>query len=153
MNKKFEYKITPLLWALFALGLLAAGACIYLNVTRFLALLKAEDAGTYNYLGSLLSALIGVVAFVFLIPAIFASAYVITDTHLISKWGLVKNKYDVKEITRITHFRVSDKLVIFFKDESYTTINIDKAKFEEFIDSLKQANKDIFYQLNTEDKG
>ena len=45
MNQKFEYKLTPILWTLFIAGLIAAGVCVYLNITRFIALLSAEDAG------------------------------------------------------------------------------------------------------------
>ena len=153
MNQKFEYKLTPILWTLFIAGLIAAGVCVYLNITRFIALLSAEDAGTYNFIGALLSAAIGLAAFVFIIPAMFASNYIVTKDHLISKWGLVKNKYEVKEITRVTHFRVTNKLVVFFEDESYTTINIMPEKYEEFIDALKNANKKIFYQLDSENKG
>ena len=44
MNQKFEYKLTPILWTLFIAGLIAAGVCVYLNITRFIALLSAEDA-------------------------------------------------------------------------------------------------------------
>ena len=153
MNKKFEYKLTKVLWALFIIGLIAAGVCVYLNLTRFITLLSADNVSSYSYIGSLISALIGLSAFVFIIPAMLSSAYVITDKHLITKWGLVKNKYEVKDITRITHFRLTNKLVVFFEDESYTTINVAPEKYEEFIDTLKSVNNKIFYQLNTEDKG
>lgn len=153
MKKKFEYKLTPLLWILFIAGLVLAGACVYYNVTRFLSLLKATDAGTFNYMGALLSAVIGLCAFVFIIPAMISSEYIVEEKYLISKWGLIKNKYEIKDITTVTHFRVTNKLVVYFTDESYTVINIDPKEFDAFVDALKENNKKIFFSLDTENKG
>lgn len=153
MNYKFKYKLTPVLWVLFILGLVIAGGCIYLNVSRFINLLGAPDTSSYNFIGSVLSTVVGILAFVFIPPAMFASKYVITDKYLFAYWGIVKNRFDVKEITTVTHFRKTDKMVVYFSDESYTTINISPEEFDNFANALKEANKHIFYQLNTEDSG
>ena len=153
MKKKYAYKLTPLLWVLFISGLLVAGYCVFANLTRFIKLLDAPEAGTYNYIASILSAVIGLAAFVFIPPAMINSCYLIDDKHLTASWGIVKNKYDLKDITSVTHFRLTKKLVVYFKDESYTVINVSPELFDEFVQELKERNKNIFYALNTEDKG
>ena len=152
MNK-YKYQLTPVLWVLFIVGLILAGCCIYFNLTRFIGLFGAQEASSYSYISSLLSTVIGVLAFIFIPPAMFASKYVITDEHLIAYWGIVKNKFDVKEITTVTHFRKTDKLVIYFSDQSFTTIIISPELFDKFAEDLKSKNKRIFYQLNVEDSG
>ena len=152
MKKSFKYQLTPVLWVLFILGLILAGYCIYSNTVRFLELLKLPDATSYSYIGSLLCVLIGIAAFLFIPPAMFASKYVITDKELHLCWGLVKNKYDINDITTATHFRASNKLALTFSDESFIAININPDEFDNFVEGLKEVNPKIFYSLNVEDK-
>ncbi len=153
MKKTFKYKLTPILWTLFIAGLILAAGCVYLNVVRFINLKGENDSGIYNYIGSILSAVVGILAFVFIPPAMFSSKYVVTDDRLFSYWGLVKNTFEIKEITTVTHFRKSDKMAIYFSDQSYIAINIDPKEFDDFANALKSVNKNVFYQLNTEDSG
>ncbi|MBE5765424.1 MAG: hypothetical protein E7339_07530 [Clostridiales bacterium] len=152
MKKSFKYKLTPTLWALFIIGLILAAYCIYSNIVRFLELLKLPDVTSYSYIGSLLCVLIGVAAFLFIPPAMLASKYVIADKQLLLCWGLVKNKYDINDITTATHFRASNKLALTFTDESFIAVNIDPEEFDQFVEILKQVNPKIFYSLNVEDK-
>lgn len=153
MKKQFKYKLTKLLWILFIAGLLIAGACVFLNVKRFIGLLQTNDKETYNYISSILSSVVGFLAFVFIPPAMFSSKYVITDKQLLACWGLVKNRFEINDITTITHFRKTEKLVVYFADDSYTVIIISPEEFNDFANALKEVNNKIFYQLNTEDSG
>ena len=152
MNKKYKYKITPTLWALFIIGLILASYCIYSNVVRFIALLAVTEVSSYSYIGSVICVLIGIGAFVFIPPAMFASKYMIINKQLVLYWGIVKNKYDIKDITTATFFRASNKLAITFSDESYIAINISPDEFDDFVESLKTVNPKIFYSLNVEDQ-
>ena len=151
MKNKFKYKITPTLWALFIIGLILAGYCIYSNVMRFIDLLKITEVSSYSYIGTVICIFIGIGAFVFIPPAMFGSKYAISGKELILYWGIVKNKYDIKDITTATHFRTSNKLALTFSDESYIAINIAPEEFDNFVEALKSVNKKIFYSLNVED--
>ena len=151
MKKQYKYKITPTLWALFIIGLILAGYCIYSNVMRFIDLLKISAVSSYSYIGTAICILIGVAAFAFIPPAMFSSKYSISGKELILYWGIVKNKYDIKDITTATHFRASNKLALTFTDESYIAININPEEFDDFVENLKSVNPKIFYSLNVED--
>lgn len=153
MNEKFEYKLTKIFYILFIAGLLLAGYCIFANVVRFIKLLSATEVSITSYVASAMSVLIGVLGFVLIIPAMISSKYEVTNKYLISRWGLIVNKTEVKTITTVTHFRITDKLVVYYNDQTYTVINIESKEYDRFVDALKKANKNIFYSLNTEDYG
>ncbi|MBQ7407788.1 MAG: hypothetical protein IJW13_00725 [Clostridia bacterium] len=151
--KKFSYKFTNTIKILFVIGLIVALLCIVVNAKRFYELLHFEEAIPYNFISAALPILIGVLAFVFIIPAITSSCYIIDGDTLISKWGLVKSKTSAFDIERVTHFRKTDKLVVSLKDQTYFVICIKSEEYDSFVDCLKQANKKIFFALNTENDG
>lgn len=150
MKTRFKYKFTPLFIVCFAAGLILGVAAIILNAIRLSGLIKAGDSVAYHYISAIISILTGILAFVFILPAVISSEYVIKDGELISVWGLIKSRMKISDITQITHFRKTDKLVVYFSDESYLNICIRKEDFEDFIDSLKSVNKKIFYSLETD---
>lgn len=149
MKTEFKYKFTKVFYALFIIGILLATWCIYANIKRFILLLNANDGTATNYVASVMCVLIGVLAYVFIIPSMFSSKYQIKDNQLITRWGLIVNKIPTKNITTVTKFRLTEKLVIYYNDDTYSNICIEKEEYEAFVDALKQSNKKIFYSLNT----
>ena len=150
MKTKFKYKFTKIFYALFAIGILLAIWCIYANLKRFILLLKVSDASSTNYIASLISFVIGILAFVFIIPAMISSKYEIINKQLITSWGLITNKIDIKSITGITMFKITEKLVIYYDDDTYSNICIDKSEYDDFIKALREANPKISYLIDSE---
>lgn len=152
--KKYSYKFTTLQIVLFCLGILAAVVCITLNVIRLLEISVAETSGTYDYISAILAIVVGVVGIVVLIPMLACSKYIITNDKLITRWGIITSEIKISDITRVTIYRASQKLVVSY-DAKYSSsvINIDKDLFENFCDELKAKNDKIFYCLNTENSG
>ncbi len=151
--KKYSYKFTPLNIVLFCLGILAAVACIALNVKRLLEIAAAAISGTYDYISAILAIAIGAAGMVVLIPLIVRSEYVVTNDKLITRWGVIASEIKLSDITRVTVYRSSQKLVVSYNAKDYAVINIDKDLFENFCDELKAKNDKIFYCLNTENSG
>lgn len=151
--KKYSYKFTPLNIVFFCLGILAAVACIALNVRRLLEISAAETSGTYDYISAILAIVIGAAGMIILIPAIGCSKYIITNDKLITRWGIIASEIKLSDITRVTVYRTSLKLVVSYNAKEYAVINIDKNLFENFCDELKAKNDKIFYCLNTENSG
>ena len=154
MNKKFNYKFTATTIILAIIGIILAISCIVLNLDRMLKLLKSDVASMTNYFSVILSIVIGIVAFVIITSFLLVSNYKVTDTHFIVSWGIVKTKYPVEKITRITFFRVSGKLVVFFDDQTgFINVCINQSEYDDLVDSIKSVNKKVFYSLDSENKG
>ena len=154
MNKKYSYKFTATTIIMAILGVALAVACVILNISRMAKLFKSDVATSVDYFSCGLSIVIGIVAFVVISSFLFASSYKVTDTHFIVNWGVVKTKYPVEKITRITFFRISGKLVVFFDDQtSFINVCIEQNEYDDLVDSIKSVNKNVFYSLDSENKG
>lgn len=152
-KRKFSYKFTSMTIIASICGILLAIACIMLNVNRFLKLINSEVATSSDYLSVCLAILVGLLGIVFITAFLFYSNYTVTDTHLISRWGIIVSKYELKNATRITHFRTSGKLVFFYDDDNFINVCIDKNQFDEFADCIKAVTPNVFYALDSENKG
>lgn len=153
MKNKFNYKFTKAFYIVFVAGILLAGLCIFTNVRRFILLLSASDATATNYIASLISVIVGILAFIFIIPAMISSKYIVKNSQLITKWGLITNKIDIKSIRQITLFRITKKLVVYYDDDTYSNICIEENEFDDFVKALQEVNSKIFYALDSENHG
>lgn len=148
--KKFKYKFTTLALVFIIAGMLAGGACVVLNAVRFKNLLQAAISTSSDYMSVIISMLIGAAAIVLLIAVLINSYYSIEKNDFVAKWGFFANKIALKDITRIAHFKLSDKLVIYYSADNYFVINAKKTDYEGVIDMLKAANPKIIYIENSE---
>ena len=57
---------------------------------------------------------------------------------------------DINDVVQITHFKKSDKLVLYFKDAKYTVVIISPEKYEDFIFALREENRQIIYDSRTD---
>lgn len=151
--KKYSYKFTKTMIVAFIAGILVAVACIALNAKRFYDLLNSDTASAYNYVSAGLAIVVGLAGIVILIALIFSSYYTVDDKYLTTKWGLIKSQIAIKQITRVTLYRASKKLVVSYNKEEFTVICIEESMYDDFADFLKSKNSCIFYGLNSEDSG
>lgn len=152
--KKFGYKFTTITIIVLIAGLCAAAVCLALNVKRFIDLCAAEIQVPKDYATTCLSAVIGLAGIVVIIPVLCSSAYEIDDKNLTVRTGFIKSKIKIKEITRVTLFRCTKKLVVYYGTATdYIAINIDEKDFDAFVDALKEKNSKIFYALDSENDG
>ena len=56
-----------------------------------------------------------------------------------------KAKYKIKDIVCISLFKKSNKLVVYFLEQSYTVIVIDENLYDDFVLSLRKVNQEIIY--------
>lgn len=150
--KKFKYKFTPLALTFIIAGMVAGGACVILNAIRFKKLLDSSISTSSDYMSVVISMLIGAAAIVLLIAVLINSYYAVEKNDFVAKWGFFANKIALKDITRIEHFRLSDKLVIYYSADNYFVINALKTDYEGVIDMLKAANPKIIYIENSENE-
>ena len=140
--EKFKYKFTPLAIILIIIGMLAAVVTSVINVIN---IVKQLQNGLTPEFSKYIIVFIALLFIVFLVIMLINSYYQITESEIKVKLSLISSSIKVKDITKITHFTKSDRLVIFFQDETFTNIVIKPSQFLEFIKKLKKANSKILH--------
>ena len=141
--KKFRFNYSVAVWILLSLVLVLTCAGLGLNLFNLIE---------YSKLGAVKIALYSVIVLLNLalvvmdVSVMVYGCYVIKDGALYSNFGLIRTKSDVKDIVQISHFKKSDKLVVYFKDAKYTVIIICPEKYDDFIFSIREINPAILYE-------
>ena len=76
--------------------------------------------------------------------------YVVKKDAFISCFGIIKSKYDIKDITAIILFKKSNRLVAYFGEKKYAVILISPEFYEDFVLALREQNKAIVYDVKIE---
>lgn len=152
MNVKYKYKFTPLALVLIILGMVSGVVCIVLNLVRFIRLLDSVTATSTDYMSATIAALIGAIALIVLLAVLLNSYYSIENKNFVARWGFFANKIPLKDITGITLFKLTNKLVIYYSGDNFFVINANRTDYENVINALKNANNKIVYIENSADK-
>lgn len=146
--KKFSYKFSKFGLVVLIIGLVSAALCATLNIIRLINLLQSDIAATKDFASTGLSIAIGLAGIIIIIPVLASSAYELDNNNLATRMGIIKTKIKMSAITRVTLFKTSSKLVVFYNQSDYVAINIAPESFDEFIDALKSYNKKILYAID-----
>lgn len=146
--KKFRFKYSPVVWGLLGLviGLLVGG--IIWNVFNLVQYLWA---GTFKIV--IYSLIIGLTTLllVFALSMLFYGRYVVKGGFIFTYFGLIKSKVEIKNVVQITHFKKSDKLVVYFFDQKFTVIVIDPKHYDDFVRAVREFNREIIFNSQTEE--
>lgn len=90
---------------------------------------------------------------IFVLSVMVYGRYVLTDKYFVQYFGFIKIKTPIKNLVQITHFRKSDKLVLYFDDQKYTVIVIDKNYYDQFVMCVREVNSSVIFdvQIDGED--
>ena len=141
MNK-FRFKYSPLVWVLLVVVLLLALSGLVWNVFNLITYL---DFGTTKLIINLLLVVLNALFLLFVLSVIVYGRYLIKNDKLVCCLGVIRTTYKIKDVTEITHFKKSDKLVVYFTDASYTVIVISPTKYDDFILALRSKNRRITF--------
>ncbi len=146
--KKFKFNYSTPVWVLLfvVIGLSIVGTAwnIY-NVISF------SNVETFKAVLYSLSVLIVLFLLVLSVSVCFYGCYTFTEKHLISHFGIISSKIPLLSIVGITHFKKSNKLVIYLKDNKYSVIIISPKDYDEFIGTLLKHNVQISYSSQEND--
>lgn len=151
--KKFSYKFTKTNVVLMLLFLILSFGCLAANVKRIIDLSAAEESTLTNFLSCGLAALIGLAGMIVIIPVSLSSYYCVKDKTFEKHMGIIKTSVPIEKITRLTLFRNTKSLVVYYNQSDYFNISVDEKEFDDLIDALKEKNNKIFYCLDSENDG
>lgn len=140
--KSFNFKFRPLLRVLTAVAFLLSLAGFIWNVYNLVQAIKFLPRSIFSYA---LISVITLVLTVFVFSVLIYCKYRIIGENLYCNFGFYKTKISVSEVTSITHFKKSDKLVLYLKDQKFTVIVIEPQKYVEFASELIKINDKIGY--------
>ena len=141
--KSFKFKYSATVWLLLSLILalsIIGAAWNAFNLTQY-------SWSTFKVITySLLTAMTAALA-VFVLSVMISSKYVVKGEYLYTRFGFIFNKVKIEEIVEITHFKKSDKLVVYFSDAKYSVIVIPPENYGAFVIAIREVNKSAVYDV------
>ena len=140
--KRFKFRYSAVVLILLLLVIVLMGVGLYFNIYNAVISIKES---TTKFISHLLISLLSLLLIAFSISVLISSKYLIKNGNLFVYFGFIKNKVDVNEIVEITHFKKSNKLVIYFSDQTYTVIVISPEDYDDFVLAVREENKKIYF--------
>lgn len=150
-DKKYPFKFSPLMTVLSVLGLLLCAAGIGLTTWQFVDFLGGDISSVYEWLKYFLLYLVSVLLAVLITAMLIKSQYVVTERYLITQFGLIKSKYDLKTVYSVHLFRGSGKLAVYFDDfkTKYIVIVVKESWYDDFVKTIIARNERIAFSFST----
>jgi len=143
---KFRFRFSTLLLSVMIIGIILCAACFALTTWQFIRFLGSEDISSpYEWMKYILLYFVSVFLAILLIAMLIRSQYVITDRQLITQFGIIKSKYEIRKIYSVYLLNGSKKLNVYFDDfkTKYMTIVVKEEWYDEFIKELLARNEKI----------
>lgn len=140
--KTFKFKYSPLVWVLLSVVLALSIAGLVWNV---FSAVEYWGLNTNKTISAILTCLL--CAFLGFISAsiMLSGKYVVKKDAIVSYMGIVKSVFPLEDVTEITHFKKSDKLVVYFKPDKFVVILISPDLYADFISAVRENNPSIGY--------
>ncbi|MDE7454006.1 MAG: hypothetical protein K2N22_06325, partial [Clostridia bacterium] len=113
--------------------------------------IKSAANPVYPIIQYTLMFLIPIVLLFILISLIVSSYYAIDGTTLKTSFGIIKSKYDISAIDTVLLDRNTNKLTVYFKNNSFVVIVVKEEWYDEFIDALCKANRSIEFSIRSKE--
>ena len=146
--KTYKFKLSKVAALLSALAIILSLGGNALTVYRIIKLGFASFTVGVQHVVMLIVCVALLVVFISLL---IRSYYKITDKEIILKFGVIKSVFKIEEITSVHLFTKTNKLVVYFKNETYTVIVVKENWHKDFIDDLLSKNDKIVYDVSYEE--
>lgn len=150
--KLFKYKfsrlVTALIYVSIALCFVGVGINIFLIVTGDV---KSAANPVYPIIQYTLMFLIPLALLVILVSLLISSHYSIDDKYFKTSFGIIKSKYEIAGIEAVILDRTTDKLSVYFKNNSFIVVVVKEEWYNEFIDALCKANRSISFSIKSKE--
>ena len=150
--KVFKYKFTKVTTILIYVGIFLCALCVGLNIFSIVTSDLSSSANiVYPVIQYTLMFLIPLALAVILVSLLVSSYYSIDEKWLKTSFGVIKSKYDLKDIKTLLLDRTTNKLSVYFNNESFIVIVVKEDWYDDFIDALCSANDKIEFTINSKE--
>lgn len=140
--KKFKFNYSPVVWALIAIVIALSVASVVWNVYNVVFFIKVS---TFKAVLYSLTVLISLFLAILALGICFYGCYTVDEKNLISHFGIIYSRIELKDVSGIVRFKKTNKLVIYLKGGKFSVILISPALYDDFISSLIKSNPEIAY--------
>ncbi len=140
--KKFKFNYSALIWVLISLVIVLSIASVVWNVYNIAFFIKVSTTKAVLYS---LTVIISLFLAVLALGICFYGCYTIDEKNLISHFGIVYSRIELKNVSGVVRFKKTNKLVLYLKGGKFTVILISPAEYDDFISLLIKTNPEIAY--------
>ena len=146
--EKFKFKFTAIIYVLIVLGFAFTAVCLVMNIVRIGKVIASDTIDAYTIISIALAILMCAAFSVLIIALLVDSSYVFEQKFLVIKFGLIKSNVDYTTIKQIVWFKETNKLTVYYTDESFNNIIIADDEYELFANTLISHNPSISFHID-----
>ena len=140
--KKFTFKYPTIAWVLLAIVLALAVSGIVWNLFN---IVQYWGDNTVKLTGYFIIIALALALIIFATSIMLYGNYTIKGGKLYCNLGFVRTAVDLEDVIAITHFKKSDKLVVYFNDEKYMVIVTSPENDDAFVLAMREVNPKIYF--------
>lgn len=144
--KQFNVKFSLAIYILLPVALLLSGGGIAWNIYNLL-----NNNKLTKLIVSALTAILSFAIFLLAVSVLIYSRYSFKNKLAILRFGIFTTKFNLEKAIKIVHFKLSDKLVLYFDNATFTTILIKSTLYSDFIQAVRQINPSVQFEKETEE--
>ncbi|MGN0804537.1 MAG: hypothetical protein ACI4MS_04050 [Candidatus Coproplasma sp.] len=146
--KKYKYQFSKLMTALIIVAMALSVVGFAFNLYNCIARgIKGAVDPVYPILQYVLMFLITIALFAIMTSILLSSYYIIDEKYFKTKFGFIVSKYELERIASIEDNKKTNKLTVKFDNEEYIIIVVKQEWYNDFIESLLSANRNIEYSI------
>ncbi len=146
--KRYKFQYSPIIFIMFGLGFALAAAGIALTVWRIAT--QGAD-GVYQWLQHILLLLMSAILIVVILSMLIKSQYLLYEDKLVLQFGIIRTKYQLKQIFSVHLFKGAGKLAVYFDDfkTKFVNIVVKESWYDDFVKSLLELNPNIGFSFSS----
>ena len=138
--------------AVFCVGILLCAACFALTTWQFVEFvsgIRGDITSAWEWIKYILLYFVSVFLAVILIAMLIRSRYIVTEKRLITQFGIIFSKYEIKKIRSVCLVSGTKKLNVYFDDfkNHFITIVVKEEWYDDFIKTLTSINERIEFDF------
>ena len=150
--KTYKFRFSPMMIAVFCIGIVLCAVCFALTSWQFVEFVigvRGDISSVWEWIKYILLYFVSVFLSLLLIAMLIRSRYIITERRLITQFGLIFSKYEIKKIRSVCLVSGTKKLNVYFDDfkSRFITIVVKEEWYDDFIKTLTSINEKIEFDF------
>lgn len=155
--KTYKFRFSPMMIVVFSVGIALCAACFALTSWQFIEFisgLRGDITSAWEWIKYLLLYFVSILLAVLLTAMLIRSRYMITEKHLVTQFGVIFSKYEIKKIRSVCLIGGTKKLNVYFDDfkNRFITIVVKEEWYDDFIETLTSINERIEFDFTSPEK-
>ncbi len=150
--KKFRYRFSRLTYWLIiagiALSVVGFGLNLFVCIKNGIS--SAADP-VYPIIQYTLMFAVTVALFAILLSILISSYYLVDKEQIVTSFGFIKSKYKIKDIETIELDRNTNKLSVYFSDDTFVVIVVKEEWYSQFVQAILDINPKIEYSIKSKE--